>query len=59
MKKLIYMFQSGFRMKHSTSFCPAQLIDFILTGMNKQMQIDMIIVDLQKAFDTLDHVVCP
>ena len=46
-------------MKHSTSFCPDQLIDFILTGMNKQMQIDMIIVDLQKAFDTLDHVVCP
>ena len=46
-------------MKHSTNFCLAQLIHFILTGMNKQMQIDMIIADLQKAFDTLDHGVSP
>ena len=46
--------QSGsLRTNHSTNFCVAQLIDFILTGMDKQMRTGMIIG--QKAFDTLDH----
>ena len=31
------------------------MIDFVATGMDKQMHIGMILVDLQKAFDTLDH----
>ena len=35
--------------------CLSQLIDFVLTGMDKQMHTSMILVDLQKAFDTLDH----
>ena len=35
--------------------CLSQLIDFVLTGMDKQMHTNMILVDLQKAFDTLDH----
>ena len=52
-KKLMY--QSGFRMNHSTDLCLAQLIDFVATGMDKQMHTGMILVDLQKAFDTLDH----
>ena len=38
-----------------TNFCLAQLTDFVLTGMNKQMYTGMILVDLQKPFDTLDH----
>ena len=42
-------------MNHSTDFCLAQLIDFVLTGMDKQMHTGMILVDLQKAFHTLDH----
>ena len=54
-KKLIYMYQSGFRTNHSTDLCLAQLIDFVATGMDKQMHTGMILVDLQKAFDTLDH----
>ena len=54
-KKLIYMYQSGFRTNHSTDLCLAQLIDFVATGMDKQMHTSMILVDLQKAFDTLDH----
>ena len=54
-KKLIYMHQSGFRTNHSTDLCLAQLIDFVATGMDKQMYTGMILVDLQKAFDTLDH----
>ena len=54
-KKLIYMYQSGFRTNHSTDLCLAQLTDFVATGMDKQMHTGMILVDLQKAFDTLDH----
>ena len=54
-KKLIYMYQSGFRTNHSTDLCLAQLIDFVATGMGKQMHTVMMLVDLQKAFDTLDH----
>ena len=42
-------------MNHSTDFCLAQLIDFVATGMDKQMHISIILVDLQKAFDTLDR----
>ena len=54
-KKLIYMYQWGSRKNHSTDFCVAQLTDFILTGMDKQMHPSMILVDLQKAFNTLDQ----
>ena len=54
-KKLIYMYQSGFKTNHSIDFCLTQLRDLIATGMNKQMQTGTILVDLQKAFDTLDH----
>ena len=49
------MYQSGFRTNHSTDLCLSQLIDVVATGMNKQMHTGMILVDLQKAFDTLDH----
>ena len=53
-KKLIYMYQSGFRTNHSTDLCLTQLTDFVSTGMDDQMHTGMILVDLQKAFDTLD-----
>ena len=49
------MYQSGFRTNHSTDLCLAQLIDAVATGMDKQIHTGIILVDLQKAFDTLDH----
>ena len=49
------MYQSGFRTNHSTDFCLAQLIDFVVPVMDEQIHTCMILVDLQKAFDTLDH----
>ena len=49
------MYQRGSRKNHSADFCVAQLTDFILTGMDKQMHPSMILVDLQKAFNTLDQ----
>ena len=49
------MCQSGFKRNHSKDFCLAQLIDFVLAGMDKQMHTSMILAHLQEAFDTLDH----
>ena len=51
------MYQSGFRMNHSTYLCLAQLTEFFATDMDKKMHTGMILVDLQKAFDILDHEV--
>ena len=52
---LLYKFQSGFRKKFSTDSCLVQLSDFIINGMDKGLHTGMILIDLQKAFDTLDH----
>ena len=49
------MYQPGFRTSHSTDLCLAQLTNFVATGMDKKMHAGMILVDLQKAFDTLNH----
>ena len=54
-KKIIYMYQSGFRMNQLTDLCLVQLKDFVATGMDKQMHNSMILTDLRNAFDTLDH----
>ena len=42
-------------MNHSTDLCRAQLTDFISTDMDKPMHTGMILVDLQKTFDTLEY----
>ena len=47
-KKLIYIYQSGFRTNHSPNLRLAQLIEFVATGMDKQMHTGMILVDFQK-----------
>ena len=52
---LLYKYQSGFCANFSTDSCLVQLTDFILRGMDKGFCTGMILVDLQKAFDTLDH----
>ena len=52
---LLYKFQSGFRKIFSTESCLVQLNDYIINGMDKGLHTGMILIDLQKAFDTLDH----
>ena len=52
---LIYKFQSGFRKNFSIDSCLAQLTDYIFKDMDKGQPTEMILIDLQKAFDTLDH----
>ena len=54
-KNLLYTHQSGFWKKHSTDFCLSYLNDKILKGFDKGLMTGMILIDLQKAFDTIDH----
>jgi len=52
---IIYKLQSGFRSDFSTDTCLSYLHDKILKGFNNGEYTGMILIDLQKAFDTIDH----
>ena len=54
-KKLLFDFQSGFRSNFSTDSCLAYLTDYIKTQTSKGLYTGMLMLDLQKAFDTVDH----
>ena len=51
---LLYMYalQSGFRLSFSTDSCLIHLSDFIRKQQDKGHYTGMVILDLQKAFDT-------
>ena len=46
------MYQPRFRINHSTGPSLTQLTDFVLSDIDKTMENDMILVDLQNAFYT-------
>ena len=52
---LLYTYQSGLPKKHSTDFCLSYLNDKILKGFDRGMMTGMILIELQKAFETIDH----
>lgn len=52
---LLYKFQSGFRRGFSTDTCLVHLSDCIRFQMDQGNLVGMILLDLQKAFDTVDH----
>ena len=52
---LIYKFQSGFRKSYSTESALAFLSDSIKFNMDNGLYTGMVLIDLQKAFDTVDH----
>ena len=52
---ILYNYQSGFRGNHSTNLCLSFLTDKILKVFDKGLLTGMIVIDLQKAFDTIDH----
>ena len=54
-KKLLYKFQSGFRSRYSTVACLTHLTDFIKFQMNQGHFVGMVLLDLQKSFDIVDH----
>ncbi len=49
------MHQSGFRPKYSTESGLTHLCDRILEGCDSGYHTGMILIDLQKAFDTINH----
>ena len=54
-KKILYCFQSGFRKNHSTDTCLINLMDYLHTNISEGKYVGMVLLDLQKAFDTVDH----
>lgn len=54
---LFYTFQSGFRESFSTDSCLLHLTDIIRMEMDKGNLTGMILLDLQKAFDTVNHTI--
>ena len=54
---LLYEHQSGFRGSFSTDTCLAGLSDFVRAEMGKGNLVGLVLLDLQKAFDTVDHAI--
>ena len=54
-KHFLYKFQSRFRKNHSIDFCLSFLTDKISKGFDSGLLTGVILIDLQKAFDIIDH----
>ena len=54
-RDLLYENQSGFRGSYSTDTCLVGLTDYIKGEMGKGNLVGLVLMDLQKAFDTVDH----
>ena len=52
---IFYKYQSGFRNNHSTDLFLSFLNDKMLKGFDSGVYTGMILIDLQKAFDTKNH----
>ena len=52
---MFYKYQSGFRNNHSTDLFLSFLSDKSLKGFDNGVYTGMILIDLQKAFDTINH----
>ena len=53
--KILYRFQSGFRKHFSTDLCLSYLSNKVATDFESGLNTGMILIDLQKAFDTINH----
>ena len=54
---VIFRYQSGFRKNFSTDWCLSYLSNKILNGFDSGLYTGMILIDLQKAFDTINHCI--
>ena len=52
---ILYKYQSGFRKYYSKDICLSYLNDKVQIGFERGWMTGMILIDLQKAFDTMDH----
>ena len=55
LNKVLYDYQFGLRKNHSTDACLSFLNDKTLKGFDDGLVTGMILIDLQKAFDTINH----
>jgi hypothetical protein len=53
----LYTYQLGFRNKFSTDTCLIHMLDFIRSNNCKGLFTGMVKLDLQKAFNTVDHTI--
>ena len=53
--KILYKYQSGFRKNHSTDTSLSYFTNKIMTGFDPGILTGMILIDFQKAFDTINH----
>ena len=54
---LIYAFQSGFRSAHSIDTALTFLADKLKANMDEGLYTGMVLIDLQKAFNTVDYTI--
>ena len=54
-QKNIYDLQSGLRSSYSTHSCLTYLTDYVRFQMDKGFYTGMVMIDLQKAIDTVGH----
>ena len=54
---LLFEFQSGFRGAYSTDTCLIQLQDHIRNQISSVLFTGMVLLDIQKAFDSADHFI--
>ena len=52
---ILYKYQSGFGKYYSTDTCLSYLNDKFQIGFEQGWMTGVILIDLQKAFDTIDH----
>ena len=52
---ILCRYQSGFRKNYSTDLCLSYLCDKVSKGFDSGLVTGMILIDLQKAFDTINH----
>ena len=53
--EILYRFKLGFRKHFSTDSCLSYLHNKITTGFEPNLHTGMILIDFQKAFDTINH----
>ena len=56
-RNLLCNYQSGFGNNHCTDFCLSFLNDNIFKGFDQGLITNTILIDLQKAFHKIDHVI--
>ena len=54
-ENILYNYQSHFRANHSATLFLSFLTDKVLKRFDKGLLSEMILIDLQKTFDTIDH----